>query len=183
MYCRRDKLECLGNLLFKEFSRIRVVSRVLSGIWTGWGLSNPERCTCGSTHCSWARSRGNRERSRWLCEWWSKRCCAFIIHRVVWWFIMGGGFERKRWTRLVFCHVDLTNLIRIGFGLSSLGREWVTKGFVLRMPPVLFKWINILLVIFWDLIHAIDRRRQMNNGFRRWRSGPEGWWGRRSGAQ
>jgi len=42
MYCRRDILECLGNLSFKEFSRIRRVSRVLSGIRTGGRLSNPK---------------------------------------------------------------------------------------------------------------------------------------------
>jgi len=45
MCCRRDILECLGNLSFKEFSRIRGVSRVLSGIRTGGRRSNPERCT------------------------------------------------------------------------------------------------------------------------------------------
>jgi len=38
-----------------------------------------------------------------------------------------------------YCGIRLTSLIRIGFGFSPFGRKWVTKGFVLRMPPVLFK--------------------------------------------
>ena len=46
----------------------------------------------------------------------------------------------------------LTNQIRIGFGFSSLGREWVTNGPVFCIPPVLFKGIDIFLVAFCDLI-------------------------------
>ena len=46
----------------------------------------------------------------------------------------------------------LTNVIRIGFDLASLGREWVTSGPVFYIPPVLFKGMHIFLGAFWVMI-------------------------------
>ena len=67
---------------------------------------------------------------------------------------------------MVFRQVELTNLVRIGFGLSPVGRKWVMNGPVVCIPPVLFKAIDIFLVVFCDLIHVINRRTLMDNGLR-----------------
>jgi len=157
MYGGRNQLEGTSYLSFKEFRRIRGVSRALAGGWAGGRLSNPIRCVCGSTHGYWARSREDHKRSRWPGARWRNRCWAFIIsHRIIWAFVTRGGFKGKRRTRLVFRHFtelwDLTNLIRIGLGLSPFGKKWVTDRPGFRMPPVLFQGINIILVLLGQLI-------------------------------
>ena len=58
------------------------------------------------------------------------------------------GKGEPRWLSVILV---LQNLIRVGFGLSSLGREWVTNGLVFCIPPVLFKGIDIFLVVFCNL--------------------------------
>jgi len=61
---------------------------------------------------------------------------------------------------------DLTNLIRIGFCSSSLGRKKVTKRSVLCVPPVWLVRMDQVQVAFRDLILVINRGRIRNHGLR-----------------